>query len=218
MKKKKCPICGPFLDEENELRCSRFPICTYQETTDKELNRFVMYDLETSGFKDSDHIIEIGAIYVEDGKVVDGFDKLCNPGIFINQRITQVTNITNDMLKDKESEESVLKEFIEWVHSKNTDVCVGHNIDAFDNRMLNAACKKYRQQMPFHRTLDTLKMARNLKLKERGVVQDYKQETLANEYCHFTYSAHRAIQDVEALFRIFEVLRKEYQQLPIINI
>ena len=100
MKKKKCPICGSFLDEENELRCSRFPICTYQETTDKELNRFVMYDLETSGFKDSDHIIEIGAIYVEDGKIIDRFDKLCNPGIFINQRITQVTNITNDMLKD----------------------------------------------------------------------------------------------------------------------
>lgn len=218
MKKKKCPICGSFLDEENELRCSRFPICTYQETTDKELNRFVMYDLETSGFKDSDHIIEIGAIYVEDGKIMDRFDKLCNPGIFINQRITQVTNITNDMLKDKESEENILKEFIEWVNTKGIDVCVGHNIDAFDNRMLNAACKKYKQQIPFHRTLDTLKMARNLKLKERGLVQDYKQETLASEYCHFTYTAHRAIQDVEALFRIFEVLRKEYKQLPIINI
>lgn len=218
MKKKKCLICGSLLDEENELRCSRFPICIFQESTNKQLDRYIMYDLETSGFKDSDHIIEIGAIYVEGGKVVDGFDKLCNPGILINQRITQVTNITNEMLKDKESEERVLKEFIEWVQSKDIDVCVGYNIDSFDNRMLNSACKRYKQTMPFHRTLDTLKMARSLQLKEKGIVDDYKQETLANQYCHFSYEAHRAIQDVEALFRIFKELRKDFTTLPVINI
>lgn len=218
MKKKKCPKCGALLDENNELRCSRFPICTYQESTNRNLDTFIMYDLETSGFKDSDHIIEIGAIYVENGKVIDGFNELCNPGVLINQRITQVTNITNEMLKDKATEEEVLHKFIEWVNERNTDVCVGHNIDSFDNRMLKAACKKYKEKMPFERSLDTLKMAKNLHLKEYGKVTDYKQETLAKEYCHFEYKAHRAIQDVEALFRIFKELRKEYNQLPVINI
>ena len=159
MKQNKCPICGCLLDESNDLRCLRFPICIYQQVTDKTLGHYIMYDLETTGLTNKDHIIEIGAIYVEDNTIVDSFSALCNPGIFITQRIVEITGITNKMLSDKPPEYDVVKQFVEWCNSKETSLAVGQNINSFDNRMLKVATKRFKLNFPFERSLDTLKMA-----------------------------------------------------------
>ena len=159
MKQNKCPICGCLLDESNDLRCLRFPICIYQQVTDKTLGNYIMYDLETTGLTNKDHIIEIGAIYVEDNTIVDSFSALCNPGIFITQRIVEITGITNKMLSDKPPEYDVVKQFVEWCNSKETSLAVGQNINSFDNRMLKVATKRFKLNFPFERSLDTLKMA-----------------------------------------------------------
>ena len=224
MKKLKCPLCGADIDVQNDMRCSRFPICTFQETTSNvDLDKFIMYDLETSGLSvEKDHIIEIGAIYVENGCVKDSFGKLCNPGIYINQRITQITGISNQDLHNKETEEEVVKQFVEWVQEKNTKLAVGHNISRFDNRVIKTATRRYKTQYPFTHSLDTLKLAKELKLQERGITENYKQETLANQYCQFEYEAHRAVDDVNALFKIYKRLRDDAQKmnvpLPVTNI
>lgn len=219
MKKKTCPLCGVTLDSDNDMRCSRFPICIYQEASSKVLDRYIMYDLETSGLStERDHIIEFGAIYVEGGTIKDTFSALCNPEVFISQRISQITGITNEMLKKEKNESEVSKEFVQWVHNKDVDICVGHNIDNFDNRMLKTATKRFGLRYPFSRTLDTMKLAKSLKLKEKGIVENYKQETLANQYCGFEYEAHRALEDVEALFKVFQKLQSESNELPIMNI
>ena len=218
MKQNKCPICGCLLDESNDLRCLRFPICIYQQVTDKTLGNYIMYDLETTGLTNKDHFIEIGAIYVEDNTIVDSFSALCNPGIFITQRIVEITGITNKMLSDKPPEYDVVKQFVEWCNSKETSLAVGQNINSFDNRMLKVATKRFKLNFPFERSLDTLKMAINMKLKEKGLVASNQQSDLGKLY-GIEYVAHRAINDVEALYQIFEHLKKDYNgDLPILNI
>lgn len=216
MKDKKCPLCGSTLDASNDNRCKRFPICAYQDYADKGLNSFIMYDLETTGLSKQDHIIEIGALFIENNKVKDSFSTLCNPGVFISQRITEITNITNNMLRDQIPESQAVQEFVDWVNKKEIDICVGHNIDRFDNKVLDNAVKRYKVSFPFNRTLDTLKIAQSLNLKEQGI-ENYKQETLAKFY-GVSYEAHRAVNDVKALFEIFKKMGESITEFPIINI
>lgn len=199
-----CPYCGNPLDSSNGSRCVRFPICTYQEmSVPSDVKEYIMYDLETTGFSDSrDKIIEIGAVYVQDGNVLDRFSLLCNPGKFVSQKITELTGISNDMLVGQISSENGVVQFVDWVKSKGVKLAIGHNIVSFDNRMLKAACKREKVAFPFSYALDTLTFAKKLKLQERGLVQNYKQETLATLYS-VTYDAHRAVNDVEALSKVF---------------
>lgn len=216
MAKIKCPKCGALINESNGNRCERFPICTYQAIAESSYKKYIMYDLETTGLSRKDSIIEIGAIYVDDNIIKDRFSSLCNPGLYVSQRITEVTGITNSMLENEKSEKEVLKEFIEWCEQKETDLAVGHNINNFDNQMLHAATTKYKYAYPFKRSLDTMVLAKKLKIKDMGSAS-YKQCDLA-EFYGITYTAHRAVNDTEALFEIFQHLKKQTEEFPIINI
>ena len=167
----KCPYCGAEIKPSNGNRCSRFPICLFQETNiPSDVDSYIMYDLETTGFSDSrDKIIEIGAIAVKDGKIVDRFSQLCNPGKFISQKITELTGITNQMLENEITSEEAVISFLNWIKIQGTEkLAIGHNIASFDNRMLKAACKRIKHEFPFDYTLDTLTFAKNLKLKKGG--------------------------------------------------
>lgn len=218
----KCPYCGAEINPSNGNRCSRFPICLFQDRDiPVNVNSYIMYDLETTGFSDSrDKIIEIGAISVKNGKIVDRFSELCNPGKFVSQKITDLTGITNEMLEDVMSSEEGVQAFINWVKIQKENLAIGHNIASFDNRMLKAACRRQKLEFPFEFTLDTLTFAKNLQLKERGLVQGYKQGQLG-EFYGIKYDAHRAVNDVEALHEIFSHLLQDSQilgkELPIIK-
>lgn len=219
----KCPYCGAEVNSSNGNRCSRFPICLFQETDiPSNVQSYIMYDLETTGFSDSrDRIIEIGAIAVKDGKIVDRFSELCNPGKFISQKISELTGITNEMLENVMSSTEAVNSFLDWIEIQEGEkLAIGHNIASFDNRMLKAACKRIKREFPFDYTLDTLTFSKNLKLKERGLVQGYKQGQLGELY-GIQYEAHRAVNDVEALSQIFTHLLHDaqtlHQELPIIK-
>ncbi len=76
---------------------------------------FVVFDTETTGFyAGSDQMIEIGAVKIKNGKITDRFDELINPNRKLPQKIVELTAITDDMLKDKDTEENVTKRFLEW--------------------------------------------------------------------------------------------------------
>lgn len=219
----KCPYCGADINPSNGNRCSRFPICLFQENDiPSDVSSYIMYDLETTGFSDSrDKIIEIGAIAVKDGIIVDRFSELCNPGKFISQKITELTGITNQMLENVMTSEEAVSSFVDWIKIQGEEnLAIGHNIASFDNRMLKAACKRLKLKFPFDYTLDTLTFAKNLKLKERGLVTGYKQGQLGELY-GIKYEAHRAVNDVEALSEIFVHLLHDaqtlHQELPIIK-
>ena len=101
---------------------------------------FVVFDTETTGFYvGNDQMIEIGAVKIKNGEITDRFDELINPHRKLPTKITELTNITDDMLKDKDDEKNVTKRFLDWVGNLPM---VAHNAK-FDIGFVDMACKKY---------------------------------------------------------------------------
>ncbi len=120
---------------------------------------YVVFDTETTGFyAGSDQMIEIGAVKIKEGKIIDRFDELIDPKRPIPKKITELTFITDDMVKGKDSEENVTKRFLEWAGSLPM---VAHNAK-FDISFMKAACTKYNLQEFEATVLDTMSLARML--------------------------------------------------------
>lgn len=212
----KCPLCGHEINQDNQYRCSRFPICRYIGQNNSTLtdNIYVLFDIETTGFdKNKDRVIEIGAVKVENNRIIDEFSMLVNPGvdeydnqIFISSRITELTGITNDMVKNEPKENEAVKRFIKWIG--DIDVLAGHNLIRFDIPFMAAAAKRTHEKLQCKAVIDTLQCAKKLRLKEQGLVVNQKQSTLA-AYYGLTYNAHRALDDVKACYRILNEMKKD---------
>ena len=123
-------------------------------------DEFVVFDFETTGFNagGADSIIEIGAVKLKDGMIIDRFDELINPGRPLPQKIVELTNITDQMLEDKDNEENAVKRFIEWF---GDDPMVAHNAK-FDVSFLEMAYKKYNLGTFKNPVIDTLELSRTL--------------------------------------------------------
>ena len=121
---------------------------------------FVVFDFETTGFNagGADSIIEIGAVKIKNGEILEKYDELINPGRPLPQRIIDVTNITDEMLKDKDNEENAVKRFIEWF---SDCPMVAHNAK-FDVSFLEMAYKKYNLGEFKNPVIDTLELSRTL--------------------------------------------------------
>ena len=120
---------------------------------------FVVFDTETTGFyAGSDQMIEIGAVKIQNGKIIDRFDELIDPHRPLPKKITELTFITDEMLSGKEDEEVVTKRFLEW--AKDLPM-VAHNAK-FDISFMKAACNKYNLGEFDATVLDTMGLARML--------------------------------------------------------
>ena len=121
---------------------------------------FVVFDFETTGFNAGgvDSIIEIGAVKIKNGEILEKYDELINPGRPLPTRITEVTNITDEMLKDKDNEENAVKRFIKWF---GNCPMVAHNAK-FDVSFLEMAYKKYGLGEFKNPVIDTLELSRTL--------------------------------------------------------
>ncbi len=166
---------------------------------------FVVFDFETTGFNAGglDSIIEAGAVKILDGEIVDRFDELINPGRPLPEKITEVTKITNDMLKDKPSEEEVIKRFIDWVGDLPM---VAHNAK-FDVSFLEMAYKKYNFGTFENCVIDTLKLSQTLdntfaRHSLSALVKRY--DVKWDEDAH-----HRADYDAEGTALVFHKMLKK---------
>ena len=121
---------------------------------------YVVFDLETTGFNagGADSIIEIGAVKINNGEIIDRFDELINPGRKLPSKITELTNITDEMLKDKEDEETAVKKFKQWVGKLPM---VAHNAK-FDVSFIVMAHSKYNLGEFTNTVIDTLELSRAL--------------------------------------------------------
>lgn len=111
------------------MEYSRVPnICEINKTRDliEKYNEFVSFDLETTGLsaKNGDRIIEIGAVKIKNGRIIDAFHSLINPGIKLPYRITELTGITDEDVMDSPKFEKVLPEFKAFAENL---VLVAHN-------------------------------------------------------------------------------------------
>ncbi|MCR5742942.1 MAG: PolC-type DNA polymerase III [Lachnospiraceae bacterium] len=156
---------------------------------------YVAFDIETTGFSPvKDKIIEIGAVKIKDGEVIDRFNVFVDPQIPIPARITELTSITDAMVAGAETIEVVLPKFLEF--SKDC-VMVAHNAD-FDMGFMTQKAKE--QGFVFEPTyVDTLGMSR-AKLTH---LSRFKLDVVAKDLDVVLESHHRAVDDAECCGYIF---------------
>ena len=121
---------------------------------------YVVFDFETTGFNagGADSIIEIGAVKMKNGEIIERYDELINPGRELPQKIVELTNITDEMLKDKDNEEKAVKRFIDWF---GDCPMVAHNAK-FDVSFLEMAYQKYELGTFENPVIDTLELSRTM--------------------------------------------------------
>lgn len=172
---------------------------------------YVLYDLETTGIScNYDEVIEISALKVRDGVIVDEFDELVNPMRPIPYAASAVNHITDEMVACAPVFSVVLEEFLDFI---GDDVLVGHNINSFDMKFLYRDCERYFAQTLTNDFVDTLKFAR-LCLSGR---KHYRLEDLAEVYGIPTEGAHRALNDCKMNQQVFERLAKEKTSMSATN-
>ncbi|WP_298837616.1 PolC-type DNA polymerase III [uncultured Clostridium sp.] len=166
---------------------------------------FVVFDIETTGLSsENDKIIEIGALKIENGKIVDRFSEFVNPGIDIPYKIIELTGITNDNVSDADSIEKVLPNFLEFAKDS---VLVAHNSD-FDASFIKKNSE--RLNLKFESAImDTIPLAKYL-LKD---LKTFKLNTVAKYLGITLENHHRAIDDAKAtadiLLHCFGLLREK---------
>ncbi|MGL4798047.1 MAG: PolC-type DNA polymerase III, partial [Cellulosilyticaceae bacterium] len=175
---------------------------------------YVVFDLETTGFSPNlNRIIEVGAVKVVEGEVVDRFSSFVNPHIPIPYTIQQLTGIVDDMVKDAPPIEEVLPQFLAFCEGS---VMVAHNAD-FDMSFIHTNAE--RQGLPHHYTVvDTVSLARVL-MPHLG---NFKLNNISKQLGISLENHHRAVDDAAATAEIFmkfiEMLEeKEVYALDAIN-
>ena len=168
-------------------------------------NTYVVFDFETTGFNagGGDTIIEIGAVKICNGEIIDRYNELINPGHKLPKKIVELTNITDEMLEDKDNEENAIKRFIEWF--KDLPM-VAHNAK-FDVSFLEMCYKKYNLGKFTNTVIDTLELSRILdnnfaRHNLTALVKRY--DVPWDENAH-----HRADYDAEGTALVFHKMMKK---------
>ena len=164
------------------------------------LDNYIIFDIETTGLDSSyDEIIEIGAIRIENNKVVSKFQSLVKPNIEIDDYISELTGITNDMVKDAPKIEDVLPQFMEFV---GNEILIGHNVN-FDINFIYDNLYRNNYKVLKNDFIDTMRLARKL-LPE---LPHHRLIDLA-DYFNIDFSNnHRALRDCEITLSIYENLK-----------
>ena len=172
------------------------------------VSSYVVFDLETTGTSPkTEAIIEISALKVVDGKVVDTFSTLVNPEKPISPGATAVNGITDDMVKNEPTLDIVLPQFNEFIEEY---ILVGHNIHCFDMKFIWKAAEALFGQTISNDYIDTLPMSR----KRLPQLAHHRLVDLATYYDIDTAGAHRALQDCIMNQLCFEYMQDEPELTP----
>lgn len=156
---------------------------------------FICFDIETTGLSAArDKITEIGAVKVENGVITDTFSTFANPEMPIPQKITQLTGITDDMVKDAPSQSEAVSAFLEFA---GDNVLVAHNAP-FDTSFIAKACEDMGREYNYT-SIDTVAISRAILTD----IKNCKLDTVAKFLRLGDFNHHRATDDAEMLARIF---------------
>ena len=174
---------------------------------DKKIDEeeFVVFDIETTGFNSHfNKIIEIGAVKIKAGRIIDRYSQLINPGISIPYHITEITSITNEQVANQPKIDEAIEKFVEFVGDA---VLVAHNAP-FDMGFIKRDVKKCLNINLENSVIDTLQMARDLfpDLKKYGLGDLNKVLGLALE------NHHRAVDDSQATANMFIIFLEKYKE------
>ena len=179
---------------------------TYKGTFEDE---FVVFDIETTGLSNRTcAITEIGAVRVKNGEVLARYNTFVDPEMPIPPEITELTGITDDMVKDARPIREVLPEFLEFVGPR---LLIAHNAD-FDVGFIRVAAKNcgLSFENPY---LDTVALSRHLNPE----LKSHKLDVLAKHFGLGDFNHHRAADDAEMLAAIYFKMQEKMQAAELRN-
>ena len=172
-------------------------------------NEYIVLDIETTGLSfRTEKITEIGAVRVKDGEIVDTFETFVNPGMPIPERIIELTGITDEMVKDAETIDKVMPKFLEFIGNLKL---VAHNAD-FDVGFLKYNAEELGLKMD-NEYIDSLALSRQLYPE----FKKHKLGILAEKFGIKVDNAHRALDDVKTLVKVYFKLLEKYKEEPIVR-
>ncbi len=170
-----------------------------------EKTTFVVVDLETTGLHAGlDSIVEIAAVKVVNGEIVDEWDTMVNPGVFLPLETTQITGITTEMVQDSPRFDEVVDTYLDFI---GTDaVFVAHNVD-FDREFMNKQLEKIQRPLMPNPYLCTFKLAKQV----HPNLSKYGLGSLCTTFGVELPQAHRALHDARATAQLFIKFMKVLQ-------
>ncbi|MCH3922604.1 PolC-type DNA polymerase III [Limosilactobacillus sp.] len=171
-------------------------------------NTYVIFDVETTGLSAIyDKVIELSAVKMQDGNVLERFDEFIDPGFPLSEQTTNLTSITDEMVHGSKTEEEVFKMFKAFC-----DGCIiaGHNV-SFDMGFMDTGYRRHGMEEITEPVIDTLPLARFLYPEMRG----YRLNTLSKKFKVSLEHHHRANYDAEAtghlLYKFLKDAEKRYE-------
>lgn len=181
----------------------------------------IFYDIETTGFsRERNDIIEIAAVAWdnETEEVLEKWSTYIKPNSNIPAKITQLTGISNASVRNSPRYWDVIPEFFAWIRNFHPTYMVGYNNAVFDWPFIKAQNERY--QININDDWEQLDIYRKVKEYDKRGLTTIKA-TMGNQrqisiakYFGIQYEAHDAIDDVEALTKIYARLRAIDPQLP----
>lgn len=177
---------------------------------------FIVVDLETTGLEPNlDSIVEIGAIKVINGEIVDEKTTLVHPGIFVPQVTTDITGITTEMLIGQPAFDKIVDEYLDFIGEDG--VFVAHNAE-FDFAFFNSHLRRMKRPELVNPYVCTFKLAKAV----HPNLSRYGLGALVEVFGIELPQAHRAVHDARATAHLFikflKVLQdgglKHYKDIP----
>ncbi|GAA0332094.1 PolC-type DNA polymerase III [Bacillus carboniphilus] len=166
---------------------------------------YIVFDVETTGLSAVyDTIIELAAVKMRDGEIIDRFESFADPHHPLSATTIELTGITDDMVRGAPEPGEVLEKFKEWA---GDDILVAHNA-SFDMGFLNTGYKKMGYGNSPNPVIDTLELARFLYPE----MKNHRLNTLAKKFDVELTQHHRAIYDAEATGYLLAKMLKDAQE------
>ena len=212
---KRCQLCNGVTIRRKDAnigeRCYYFPSCSGQSPLfGVEKRSLVFLDFETSGFEfTKNHLIEIGAYKIDEEGLEHTFDTFIKPPELISDKISRITNITNDMLAKAPNIKEVIHDFYEFIE---TSTIIAHNAE-FDIPWLIYYFNRFNLTTQKNKIVCTYKWSKKLKEPRASL------GALTKRYKINHLNSHRALADAAAtkelyfIFENFQTVEKEYEEI-----
>ena len=171
---------------------------------------YVVFDVETTGLSAVyNTIIELAAVKMKDGEIIDRFESFANPHHRLSATTINLTGITDEMVQEAPEIDVVLRKFVEWT---GDSILVAHNA-SFDVGFINVGYQKAGLPKTTNAVIDTLELGRFLYPE----MKNHRLNTLAKKFDIELTQHHRAIYDAEATGYLALKMLKDAAEKGILN-
>lgn len=168
-------------------------------------SEYVVFDVETTGLSAIyDKVIELSAVKMVKGNVIAEFEQFIDPGFHLSETTTNLTSITDDMVRGSKSEKEVFSMFREFYGDA---ILVGHNV-TFDLGFMNTGYERHDMPTITNPVIDTMTLARWLYPEFKS----YRLNTLAKKFGVLLEHHHRAIFDSETTGNLNMIFLKDAKE------